>query len=169
MTKDRMNEIAEELTCRVKPYRLAKTIVEWAWSKDEACRIWTGLWSSRLMKDLEETLQFGVMSKKEVDELQAVAMSLGRIMASATLLQWELKVHGTKTVDKKVEEFATKVSAMKLLERTNYKRRRNEKKKLADKVAMDNLGGKGRTSEQAKLAYHMAKWVDGVDGNLSQA
>ena len=107
------------------------------------------------MEGLEETLQFGVMRKKEVDELQAVAMSLGRIMASATLLQWELKVHGTKTLDKKVEEFATKVSAMKLLERANYKRRRNEKKKLADKVAMDNLGGKGRTSEQAKLAYHI--------------
>ena len=74
------------------------------------------------MEDLEETLQFGVMSKKEVDELQAVAMSLGRIMASATLLQWELKVHGTKMVDKKVEDFATKVSAMKLLERANYKK-----------------------------------------------
>ena len=169
MTKDRMNEIAEDLAGREKPYRLAKTIVEWAWSKDEACRIWTGLWSSRLMEELEETLQFGVMSKKEVDELQAVAMSLGRILASATLMQWELKVHGTKTVDKKVEDFATKVSAMKLLERANYKRRRNEKKKLADKVATDNLAGKGRTSEQAKLAYHIAKWVDGVDGNLSQA
>ena len=89
--------------------------MKWAWSKDEACRIWTGLWSSRLMEDLEETLQFGVMSKKEVDELQAVAMNLGRIMASATLLQWELKVHDTKTVGKTVEEFATKVSAMKLL------------------------------------------------------
>ena len=58
---------------------------------------------------------------------------------------------------------------MKLLERANYKRRRIEKKKLADKVATDNLGGKGRTSEQAKLAYHIAKWVDGVDGNLTQA
>ena len=101
LSKDRMNEIVEKLGSRIKPYRLAKIIVEWVWSKDEACRIWTGLWSSRLMEDLEETLQFGVMSKKEVDELQAVFNEPGRIMASATLLQWELKVHGTKTVDKK--------------------------------------------------------------------
>ena len=49
------------------------------------------------------------------------------------------------------------VLCSKLLERANYKRRRNKKKKLADKVATDNLAGKERTSEQAKLAYHIAK------------
>ena len=68
LSKDRMNEIAEELGSRDKPYRLAKIIVLWAWSKDESCRIWTGLWSPRLKVGLEETLQFGV-SKMEVDEL----------------------------------------------------------------------------------------------------
>ena len=56
MIKNMMNEIAEELTCREKPYLLAKTIVESAWSKDEACRICTDLWSLRLMEELEETL-----------------------------------------------------------------------------------------------------------------
>ena len=37
---------------RDKEYRLAETILHWAWSRDDACRIWTGLWSPQLMEDL---------------------------------------------------------------------------------------------------------------------
>ena len=64
---------------------------------------------------MEVHLQLGVMTKEEVEELQAAAMSLGRIMAETALEQWSLKAHGTKGLEKKVEEFAKKVSAQKLL------------------------------------------------------
>ena len=60
---------------------------------------------------MEVHLQLGVMTKEEVKELQAAAMSLGRIMAETALEQWSLKAHGTKGMEKKVAEFAKKVSA----------------------------------------------------------
>ena len=120
------------------------------------------------MEDLEKELQLGVMSKDEVEELQAVAMSLGRIMAQTTLEQWGLKVHGIKNVEKKVAEFATKVSAQKLLKRAREKKKREEKKQEEKKEALANLKGEGRVAADMKMAYHMAKWVDKDDGHLSQ-
>ena len=110
-----------------KAYRLATLIVDWAWTREDACRIWTGLWSPKLIEDLENELQLGVMSKDEVEELQAVAMSLGRIMAQMALEQWGLKVHGTKNVEKKVAEFATRFSAKTLLKRAREKKREEKK------------------------------------------
>ena len=103
------------LTLRDKTFRLASLIMDWAWTREDACRIWTGLWSTKLIEDLESELQLGVMSKDEVEELQATAMSLSRIMAQAALEQWNLKVHGSKDLEKKVTDFATKFSAHKLL------------------------------------------------------
>jgi hypothetical protein len=128
--RERMKEMVYEVGPeRDKAYRLATLIVNWAWTREDACRIWTGLWSPKLIEDLESELQLGVMSKDEVEELQAVAMSLGRIMAQTALEQWSLKVHGIKNVEKKVAEFATKVSAQKLLKRAREKKKREEKKK----------------------------------------
>ena len=43
-----------------------------------------------------------------MDELQAAAMSLGRIMSQTALEIWSLKVHGSKDLEKKVADFATK-------------------------------------------------------------
>ena len=77
--------------------------------------------------------------------------------------------HGTKSMEKKVEEFAKKVSAQKLLKRANEKKKREEKKVAEKKEALANLNGKGRVSEDMKLAFHIAKWVDKGDGDLSQA
>ena len=166
----RMEELAEEISpARDKAYRLAKLIIEWAWSREDACRIWTGLWSPTLIQHMEVHLQLGVMTKEEVEELQAAAMSLGRIMAETALEQWSLKAHGTKDMEKKVEEFAKKVSAQKLLKRANEKKKREEKKVAEKKEALANLNGKGRVSEDMKLAFHIAKWVDKGDGDLSQA
>ena len=71
---DMISELGRE---RDKEYRLAETILDWAWSRDDACRIWTGLWSPQLMEDLETHLQFGVLSKSEIEKLEAVAMSMG--------------------------------------------------------------------------------------------
>ena len=84
----RMEELAEEISpASDKAYRLANLIIEWAWSREDACRIWTGLWSPTLIQDMEVHLQLGVMTKEEVEELQAAAMSLGRIMAETALGQ----------------------------------------------------------------------------------
>jgi hypothetical protein len=160
-----LNEIGPE---RDKAFRLATLIVDWAWTREDACRIWTGLWSPKLIEDLESELRLGVMSKDEVDELQAAAMSLGRIMSQTALEIWSLKVHGPKDLEKKVADFATKVSAHKLLKRAREKKKREEKKKEEKKEALANLKGEGRVSADMKLAYHMAKWVDKGDGNLSQ-
>ena len=96
-------------------------------------------------------------------------MSLGRIMAETALAQWSLKAHGIKGVEKKVEKFAKKVSAQKLFKRANEKKNREEKKVAEKKKALANLKGKGRVSEDMKLAFHIAKWVDKGDGDLSQA
>ena len=42
--KTRMYDMISELgRGRDKEYRLAETILDWAWSRDDACRIWTGL------------------------------------------------------------------------------------------------------------------------------
>ena len=92
---------------------------------------------------MEVHLKLWVMIKEEVEELQAAAMSLDRIMAQTALEQWNLKAHGTKGMEKKVEEFAKKVSAQKLLKRANEKKKREEKK--------------------------VAEWVDKGGGDLSQA
>ena len=37
------------------------------------------------------------------------------------------------------------------------------------KEALANLKGKGKVSEDMKLTFHIAKWVDKGDGDLSQA
>ena len=45
-----MNELTEEIgLARDEAYRLAKLIIEWAWSREDARRIWTGLWSPSLI------------------------------------------------------------------------------------------------------------------------
>ena len=81
-----MYDMISELGCeRDKEYRLAETILDWAWSRDDACRIWAGLWSPQLMGDLETHLQFGVLTKSEIEKMEAVAMSLGRVMARVNL------------------------------------------------------------------------------------
>ena len=84
------------MALRDKAFRLASLIVDWAWTREDVCRIWTGLWSPKLIEDLESKLQLGVMSKDKVEELQAAAMSLGRIMAQTALEQWSLKAHASK-------------------------------------------------------------------------
>ena len=105
-------------------------------------------------------LQLGVMTKDKLEELQAGAMSLGRIMAETALEQWSLKAHGTKGMEKKVKEFSKRVSAQRLLKRANEKNKREEKKMAEKKEALANLKGKGKVSEDMKLAFHIAKWVD---------
>ena len=54
LARVRMNELAEEIgPARDKAYRLAKLVIEWAWSREDACRIWTGLWSPTHIQDME--------------------------------------------------------------------------------------------------------------------
>ena len=49
---------------------------------------------------MEATLSFGLMLTKTVDELQAVAMSLGKILADTALALWDIKVHKGKVAEK---------------------------------------------------------------------
>ena len=77
---------------------LAELICSWAWSRADADRIWTGLWSLSLLKDMEEILGFDLMVTKKVEELQAVAMSLGRVFAATALALWDIKVYEGKTL-----------------------------------------------------------------------
>ena len=120
------------------------------------------------MEDLETELQFGVLPKWEIDKLEAVAMTLGRILAKISLAQWDLKVHGTKDMIKKVDKFEVMMAAEVLLRRAREKKRRVARKKEDKKEAIVNMKGVGRAAAETKLAYHMAKWVDKVDGKLTQ-
>ena len=43
-----------------------------------------------LYKKKEATLGFGLMITKKVEELQAVAMSLGRVFAATALALWDI-------------------------------------------------------------------------------
>ncbi len=61
------------------------------------------------------------------------------------------------------------MSAEVLLRRAREKKSRTEKKKKKDKKeTIANMKGVGRAAVDTKLAYHMAKWVDKVDGKLIQ-
>ena len=120
------------------------------------------------MEDLEEELKFGVLTKWEIEKLEAVAMTMGRILAKVSLAQWDLKVHGTKDMIKKVDKFEVSMAAEVLLRRARDKKRRTEKKKEEKKEAIANMKGVGRVAAETKMAYHMAKWVDKEDGKLTQ-
>ena len=49
----RMEELVNEIGLgRDKEFRLGSIIVDWAWSRLDAVRLWTGLWSPQLMEDL---------------------------------------------------------------------------------------------------------------------
>ena len=132
--KTRMYDMISELGCgRDKKFLLAELIVDWAWSREDACCIWTELWSPQLMEDLETHLQFGVLMKAEIEKLEAVAMSMGRVMARVTLAQWELKVLGTKKMLEKLHKWEAELAAEVLLRRAKDKKRRDEKKRAERK------------------------------------
>ena len=69
---------------------------------------------------------------------------------------------------KKVDKFELTMAAEVLLRRAREKKRRVEKKKEDKKEAIANMKGVGRAAAETKLAYHMAKWVDKVNGKLTQ-
>ena len=70
-----------------------------------------------------------MLTKSEIEKLEAVAMSLGRVMARVTLAQWELKVHGTKKMLEKLPRWEAELAAEVLLRRAKDKKRRDEKKR----------------------------------------
>ena len=79
---------------------------------------------------MEATLSFGLMLTKTVDELQAVAMSLGRVLADTALALWDIKVHKGKGAEKKIEVHASLITAAVLLKRAREKAARNKKQKI---------------------------------------
>ena len=65
-----------------------------------------------------------------MDELHAVAMSLGRVLADTALALWDIKVHKGKGAEKKIEVHSTFITAAVLLKRAREKAARNKKKIL---------------------------------------
>ena len=86
---------------------------------------------SDLLKDMEELLGFGLMLTKKVEELQAVAMILGRIFAATALALWNIKVHEGKNAVLKVTQHAKVMTAAVQLKRAKEKEARNKKQSLS--------------------------------------
>ena len=59
---------------------LISNIVEWSRNRAEAARIWTGLWSRGLLRDLEGGLKFGKMKKKKLKHCGALRFRLVRFL-----------------------------------------------------------------------------------------
>ena len=139
---------------------LAELICDWAWSRADADRIWTGLWSRTLLKDMEEQLQFGLMLTKQVEELQAVAMSLGRMFAATALTLWDIKVHAGKGAPQKVEEHTKLLTAAVMLKRLREKAVRAKKQKTEHEEQAKVLVrvAAGKHSETMKLRHKIAVW-----------
>ena len=81
------------------------------------------------MKDMVKILGFGLMVTKKVEELQAVAMSLGRVFAATALALWDIKVHEGKNAVLKVAKHAKVMTAAVQLKRAKEKEARNKKQK----------------------------------------
>ena len=46
-----------------------------------------------LLRDMEATVGFGLIITRKVEDLQAVAMSLGCVFAATAPALWDIKVH----------------------------------------------------------------------------
>ena len=85
------------------------------------------------MRDMEATLGFGLMVTKKVEELQAVAMSLGRVFAATALALWDTKVHEGKNAVLKVAQHAKVMTAAVQLKKAKEKGQETRSKSLSVK------------------------------------
>ena len=149
--------------------RMAAVIQDWAWNREDGHKIWTGLWSAELIERLEAELKFGVMEKTRVEKLQAVALSIGRVLADATLELWETKIRKGKRTEIGIDTYTKKLAAAALLRRAKDKKRRAS----ASKDMHRKPGQKKSTqepeapSETVKLAFRLATWFGRIPANLT--
>ena len=109
--------------------KLATHIQDWAWDREDGHKIWTGLWSADLIEALDDCLGLGRMDIAKVENLQATAMSIRRVLADATLELWETKIKKGKRTEKGIEKYRRKLAAAALLRRAKDKKRRDDRTK----------------------------------------
>jgi len=125
-----------------KGYRLINLIQDWAISKGDeaAARIWTGLWSPKLLAEMEEVLNFGIMDCDVVEDLHCIAISVGRALAKAAICLWEIKMAANRGHDldaERLEHNLTGIRNSKLLTYVPQTRSatKRQKKREAARVA----------------------------------
>jgi hypothetical protein len=168
--KVKLNELTSTIGRERREARLlAELIGDWAWTRADADRIWTGLWSPTLLRDMEATLGFGLMITKKVEELQAVAMSLGRVFAATALALWDIKVHEGKNAVLKVAQHAKVMTAAAQLKRAKEKETRNKKQKSEREEQAKELArvAAGKHSEDMKQRHKLAVWFGKVPKNMT--
>jgi hypothetical protein len=109
------------------------------------------------------------MDADKVNSLQATALSIGRVLADATLELWETKIRKGKRTEKGIDKYRRKLAAAALLRRAKDKKRRSEKNKAEQqkKSTKRKSVDQGRTSEEIKLAFRLATWHGRLRPNLS--
>ena len=150
---------------------LADTIADWAFEREDGHKIWTGLWSAELIQALDLKLALGVMDKSKVEHLQATALSIGRVLADATLELWETKIRKGKRTETGIDKFTKKLAAAALLRRTKEKRKRDDTNKAAHVEQATKKHTHTHThlkpSETVKLAFKLATWFNKIPANLT--
>ena len=127
-----------------------------------------GLWSAELIQALDLKLSLGVMDKSKVEHLQATALSIGRILADATLELWETKIRKGKRTEIGIDKYTKKLAAAALLRRAKDKRKRAEASKHAHGTVMKkNTYAYAKPSETIKQAFRLATWFNRIPANLT--
>ena len=71
------------------------------------------------------------MDKSKIEHLQATALSIGRVLADATLELWETKIRKGKRTEIGINKYTKKLAAAALIRRAKEKRKRDDTKKTA--------------------------------------
>ena len=108
------------------------------------------------------------MSLDKVEGLPAIALSIGRILADATLELWETKIREGKRTEEGMKKYTRKLAAAALLSRAKSKKKNDEAKKTAheNKLAENKLPKQGTTNGNIKLAFKLATWFGRLPAKL---
>ena len=109
------------------------------------------------------------MVTKKVEELQAVAMSLGRVFAATALALWDIKVHEGKNAVLKVAHHAQVMTTAVQLKRAKGKEARNKKQKCEREEQAKELSrvAAGKHCEAMKQRQKLAVWFGKVPKNMT--
>ena len=166
----KITDLIDEIDVRdADAVKLATHIQDWAWDREDGHKIWTGLWSADLIEALDARLGLGRMDIAKVESLQATAMSIGRVLADATLELWETKIKKGKRTEKGIDKYRRKLAAAALLRRAKDKKRRDDRTRAehSNKATKRKRSEQGRSSEEIKLAFRLATWHGRLAPNLT--
>ena len=121
-------------------------IIEWARGRADAARLWTGLWRSGLLGELEAALQFGRMKKKKVESLRGVALSVGKVFATAAADLWGVKVKKCVVTKLGADKYERAIREVELLKSTGKKG--PGKRKKVKENEKDGLDGPEDTGQK---------------------